>query len=142
MKIVLLASVCLLLALGIQAQTAEKETTEKEVKKLSLGKEDKEGNIIEDVDVFDPKDIPIYCYIDLSSDKPTMVRMSIIAVKAKKLRPESQVIKIQYKTKAGENGVTFNAKPGEAWATGDYRVDVFLDGKLSKSKEFKVSVEE
>jgi hypothetical protein len=142
MRIVLLASLCLLLALGIQAQTAEKETTEKEVKKLSLGKEDKEGNIIEDIDVFNPKDIPIYCYIDLSSNRPTLVRMLIVAVKAKKLRPNSTVINVQYKTKTGENGVTFNAKPGEVWATGDYRVDVFLDGKLSKSKEFKVSVEE
>lgn len=138
MKIVLIVLLCLLLTMSIQTQTTNEKKTEIKVTKLALAKEDKDGNIIEDTELFSPKDIPIYCYIDLNSKKPTMVKMVIIAVKAIRIRPNSKIITVQYKTKSGENEVSFNAKPRKVWAEGDYRVDVYLNGKLSKSKEFKV----
>ncbi len=140
MKIILMLSVCLLLATGVSAQTAEGEKTENGIEKLTLAKKDSEGNIAEDLEVFGTKDIPIYCYIDLTSDKPTLVKMDFIAVKAKGLRPNSRVISVIYKTKSGENAVTFNASPNNTWAVGDYRVDIFLNGKLAESKKFKIEL--
>lgn len=139
MKIVLILSVCLLLALSIQAQDTQKDNTDEvEVSKLTLAKKDAKGNIIEDIEVFGTKDIPIYCYIDLNTTTPTLVKMSIIAVKAIGLRANSNIINVSYKTKEGENGVSFNASPETFWAEGDYRVDVYLNGKLTDKKKFKV----
>ncbi len=139
MKIVLIVSLCLLLSFSFQAQTApNKNDEEVKITKLSLAKKDSQGNIIEDLEVFGTKDIPIYCYIDLNSEKPTLVKMNFIAVKAKGLRPNTKMVVASYKTKKGESGVAFTASPKSIWATGDYRVDVFLNGKLKESKEFKI----
>jgi hypothetical protein len=141
MKFILTVAVCLFLALSISAQTEDTNgSAEKEqaVEKISLGRKDKDGNIEEGVEVFAPKNIPIYCYIDLTSGQPTLVKMKIVAVKAKDLRPGTQIVAVQYQTKDGENGVTFNASPGNSWAAGEYRVEVFLDGKPSVTKDFRV----
>lgn len=138
----LIIMLCLLLALSIYPQTTQNEEENAvKVTKLSLAKKDSDGNIIEDLEIFGTKDIPIYCYIDLSSDKPTLVKMNFIAVKAKGLRPNSNIVTVSYKTKSGENWVSFNASPKSIWAVGDYRVDILLDGKLSESKEFKIGSE-
>lgn len=138
MKIILLLLLCLLLTFSVQAQTEPKAETEVEISNLSLAKKDAEGNIVEDLEVFGTKDIPIYCYIDLNSEVPTLVKMNFIAVKAKGLRANSRIISVSYKTKKGETGISFDASPKNIWASGDYRVDVFLDEKLSKSKESKI----
>lgn len=135
MKSISLIFLCLLFVLTSNAQLTYRE---KSVKKITLAKEDSEGNIVENIDFLNPKDIPLYCYIDLDSDEPTLVAMKIIAVKAKKIRPNGKVVEVRYKTKKGDTGVEFNAKPGSVWAIGKYRVDVYLDGKLSKSKNFNV----
>ncbi len=142
MKIFVLLSLCFLLAMSIQAQTAPDETEEKaKVTKLTLGKEDADGNIIENPEVFYAKDIPLYCYIDLNTEKTTMVRMKVVAVKAKGLRPNTQIALVRYKTKDGETGVSFTATPGKLWAEGDYRVEIYLNAELSESKDFKVADE-
>ncbi len=141
MKSILIISLCLLFALSVQAQTTKEDETEAKVVKLTLAKEDADGNIIEDPEFFGTKDIPIHCYIDLNAEKPTLVKMRIIAIKAKGLRPNSQVVAVQYKTKNGEYGVSFNASPGKIWAEGDYKVEVYLNGKLAESREFKVTVQ-
>ena len=90
------------------------------------------------MEVFGGKDIMIYCYIDLNINTPTMVRMDFIAVKAKGLRANTKFVSVKYKTKKGANSVSFNASPKKVWASGDYRVDVFLDGKLEDSREFVI----
>ncbi len=138
MKIILILSLSVFLSIGIQAQTDAKAETDVEITNLSLAKKDSDGNIIENLEVFSPKDVPIYCYIDLNSEIPTLVKMNVVAVKAKGLRANSQIISVSYKTKKGETGVSFDASPKNIWATGDYRVDILLNGKLNKSKEFKI----
>ncbi|MDQ3634964.1 MAG: hypothetical protein M3405_10730 [Acidobacteriota bacterium] len=139
MKFILTGSLCLFFVFGAFAQTKDlPEKTEQSVEKLSLARKDKDGNIEEGLEVFNTKDIPITCYIDLSSDIPTLVKMNFIAVKAKGLRADIKIVTVSYKTKDGENSVSFNASPNKIWAVGDYRVDIFLDGKLAASKEFKI----
>lgn len=139
MKYILIISVCLTLVSGVWAQMPElKDADEIKVEKITLGREDADGNIVADISVFNPKDIPIYCYIDLNSTKSVKVKLNLIAVKAKGLRPDSKVVVVNYKTKNGENNVEFTVSPEKIWKVGAYRFDVFLGGKLAGSKGFKV----
>lgn len=139
MKFILTGFLCLFFVSISFAQTKDSmEIKEQSVEKIVLARKDKDGNIEEGVEIFSTKDIPIYCYIDLNSDQPTLVKMEFIAVKAKDLRPNTKIVTVSYKTKNGENTVSFNASPGKIWATGDYRIDIFLDGKIAESKEFEI----
>lgn len=139
MKFILTGFLCLFFVSITFAQTKDLvEIKEQGVEKITLARTDKDGNIEEGIEVFGTKDVPIYCYIDLNSHKPTLVKMEFIAVKAKGLRPDTKIVTVSYKTKNGENSISFNASPAKIWAVGDYRVDVFLDGKIAASKEFKI----
>ncbi len=144
MKFILTAILCFCSSIAISAQTEKnefrKDTTENKVTKLSLAREDADGNIEENVEIFSPKDVPIFCYVDLSSSKPTSVQLNFIAVKVKGVRPNSKIISTRYKTKKGENAVTFTGKPEKDWIIGTYRVDILLNGKLAVSKEFAVEI--
>ena len=46
---------------------------------------------------------------------------------------------MNYKTKEGEIGAAFSAKPKTKWAAGDYRVDVYVEGKLVDKRKFVIS---
>ena len=139
MRFILTVFLCLFFVSVMFAQTEDlAETKVQSVEKISLARKDKDGNIEEGIEIFNTKDIPISCYIDLSSDKPTLVKMNFIAVKAKGLRLETKIVTVSYQTKDDENSVKFNTSPGKIWAVGDYRVDIFLDGKLAAGKEFKI----
>jgi len=105
---------------------------------LTLAREDCDGNIIENVKNFAPKDIPIYCYVHLESTKPVIVKVSFIAVKVKGIRPNSAFITVNYKTKEGDNNLEFTGTPPKSWNVGGYRVDVFINGKLAASEVFSV----
>jgi hypothetical protein len=148
MKMIWLVLLCLLLGLNSVAQETEnngkngdEKTEEVKISKLTLAKKDTEGNIVEDVDVFAPKDLPIYCYVDLDKTEPTAIKMKLIAVRAKGVRPDSNILLVSYKTRKGENGASFRAAPKDIWAVGDYRVEIYLNDKLAESKEFKVEDE-
>ena len=142
MKFICAVLVCLfcLANLIAQPEKGEFDKTEKEKKviKLALAREDKDGNIEENPEVFSPTDIPIFCYVDLNTTDPTLVKLNFIAVKVKGMRPNSKIISTQYKTKDGEDAVTFTGKPEKKWVIGKYRVDIYLDGKLAEKKEFVV----
>ena len=142
MKFILLTLFLVCVVVPIAAQTEKngfkKVTSENKVTKLSFAREDADGNIEEGLEIFAPRDIPIFCYVDLSSPKPTSVKLNFIAVKVKGVRPNSNVISTSYKTKKGENAVTFTGKPEKLWLIGKYRVDILLNGKLAVSKEFSV----
>jgi hypothetical protein len=143
MKVFLAILVCLLFGLSVFAQTEDpKDPNAVEVEKITLAREDAEGNIEEDINIFKPTDTPIYCYIDLNSKTTVTVKMNLVAVKAKGWRTNEKVVVVSYKTKDGENSVQFHASPEGFWTVGDYRVDIFLDGKLADSKEFKVEQSE
>ena len=133
---------CLLFAAGLIAQPEKIEFKKSEPKKpkatLSLAKEDADGNITDNVRIFSPKDIPILCYVDLKTAKPVAVKLNFVAVKVKGIRPNSRIISVSYKTKNGEDSVTFTGKPEKVWLAGAYRVDIYLDGKLAMSETFSV----
>ena len=138
MKIVSIISVCLLLAGGVFAQVSTEKSETSKLKKLSVAREDAAGNIVENPEFFGTKDIPITTYVDLNTDKPTLIKMEFIAVKAKGLRPNSKFFTANYKTKDGETGAVFTTKPKTVWAEGIYRVDVYLDAELAGSREIKI----
>ena len=129
--------VCLGLVCAIGAQDTKE--TESPVALVILAKNDADGTIIEEPEAFYSKDIPIYCYVDLKVEKPSMISVKYIAVKAKGVRPNAVITTARYKTKKGEIGAAFDGKPQSKWAVGDYRVDVYVDGKLVEKREFKIS---
>lgn len=137
-RAVLAALVCLLAASAVEAQTAETEDGAPAAK-ITLAKKEKDGTITENPERFSSRDVPVICYVDLAEDAPVEVKLLIAAVKSVGLRPDSPVVTVKYKTKEGENMVTFTAKPGEAWAPGDYRADVFLDGVRKATRPFVVT---
>lgn len=145
MRFVLTVIVCLCASLSIAAQNEKNEfggnLDETKVSKLTLAREDADGNIEENLEIFTPKDIPILVYVDLSSSKTTAVKLNFIAVKVKGVRPNSRIISASYKTKKGENAVTFSGKPEKNWLVGTYRIDISLDGKPSVSKEFQIEAD-
>ncbi len=140
MKVLLAVLVCLLAGGAAFAQAPEEGIGEApRVSKTTLAKKEKDGTIRENPEWFRTTDVPLICYVDLTSDKPTDVSVTVVAAKAVGLRPDSKVTTARYKTRSGENGVTFTVRPDGKWAPGEYRVDVFLDGKLADSLSFLVS---
>ena len=85
------------------------------------------------------KDVPIHCSIVLSSVKAVTVKMNIAYVKSTSPKIENKVVVVSYTTNGTQNMVNFTGSPAKTWAIGKYRVDIFIDGKLSKSKEFEVT---
>ncbi|NNF00270.1 MAG: hypothetical protein HKN25_14720 [Pyrinomonadaceae bacterium] len=144
MKFILAALLCVLAVVSAVAQTEKtgfsKSAEKNGVKKLTLARQDSEGNIEENIEIFSTNDVPIFCYVDLISTVPTSVQLNLIAVKVKGLRPNTKIISISYKTKKGEDAVTFTGKPENDWIVGSYRVDILLNGKLAKSREFSVEM--
>ncbi len=142
MKVLFIALFCAFCVAGAYAQTEKtgftKGADEAKAATLTLARKDSDGNIDEDIKVFSPKDIPIYCYVDLKSSKPVMVKLNFIAVKVKGIRPNTKIISISYKLKDGEDNVTFTGKPEKDWFTGTYRVDILVENELTVSKSFDV----
>ncbi len=134
MKFTLLLFVFLFSSMQLIAQPKQYVS----VKSVVLARTDIDGNIEEDVYKFRPTDIPIICYVELDSDIPTVVSLKFIAEKVKGVRPNRTVITSKYKTKKGETGVTFKGKPEKLWVVGKYRVEIYVNNKLAKSKTFIV----
>lgn len=139
MRFITTVLLCLLGFFSVTAQTEKNDFVEGEVEALILAKKDSKGNIVEDVKVFSPTDIPIICYVDLTSAKPVTVKLNFIAVKVKGVRPNSKIVSVSYKTKNGEDSVEFEGKPEKLWVVGTYRVDILINGKLAIGKEFTVA---
>ena len=141
MKFIIAVALCLLGTTFILAQPEKPGNSFAEksaVKAVTLGREDSDGNIEVDVETFNTTDVPIYCYVDLTSGKPTTVKLVFVAVKVKGIRPNSKLLTTSYKTKEGEDAVTFTGRPAKTWTVGKYRVDIFINGEKKSSKEFSV----
>ncbi len=141
MKIILILSCVLLFGLNIFAQAVQPQQEiieEAAVEKILLARDNGSGKAGEETDVFDTKDIPIYCVIRLTSLKPATVKMNLVAVKVAGVKAETKVITVSYKTNGNQNRVTFTGKPDGIWTAGTYRVDIFIDGKTSGSREFEI----
>ena len=139
MKIVLIIPLCLFFGLSAFAQTEEIVNDSKvSIEEITLARDDGNGKAGETTDKFLTTDIPIYCIIQLNSLKSTTVKMILVAVKANGLKPETKSISVSYTTNGKQNRVNFNASPDGVWAAGDYRVDIYIDGKFARSLAFKI----
>lgn len=140
MKIVGALFVCLLLSFAAFAQTSEiKNKTEIGVEEITLSRDDGSGEIGDEAESFLTTDVPIHCSILLNSMESATVKMNLVAVKAAGLKPESKIITVSYKTNGKQNRVNFTVSPEKFWTEGKYRVDIFIDGKISESKEFEIT---
>ena len=135
MKLVFALSLCLFFGAGAFAQIAKPELA---VEEITLSRSDGKGNVGEATDKFTTADRPIYCTINLASIETATVKMNLVAVKAAGLKPETKVVAVSYTTNGNQNQVNFDASPNGVWAAGSYRVDIFINGKLAKSRAFEI----
>ncbi len=139
MKVFLAVSLCLFFAFNVFAQTDSNENNKEiGVEEISLARDDGSGEAGKAANVFITTDVPIHCFVRLTSTKSVLVKMNFVAVKAGGLKPETKVVMVSYKTNGKHNVVNFNASPETVWAAGAYRVDILIDGKLAKGLEFEI----
>ena len=137
MKLVLGVFLCLFLGLNAFSQSEEiNKNSAVGVEEIALARGDGNGKAGETTDKFFTTDFPIFCFVQLDSDKPTTVKMILVAVKAVGLKPESKIVTVSYTTKDNQNQVYFTASPNRIWAAGDYRADIYIDGKFARSRAF------
>jgi hypothetical protein len=130
--------VLILLFISLFCLSVFGQNTENSVSELYLAKDDGNGKAGESVASFITTDVPIFCVVKLDLSEPTEVKMNLIAVKVKGVKPETTVITTVYKTKTEQNRVNFKGRPEKIWVAGTYRVDIFLDGKPATSQEFEI----
>lgn len=139
MKIILVISLCLLLGFNAFAQSAEfAKTSQVTVEEFSLARDDGNGKAGEATDKFLTADIPIHCFIQLNSTEATTVKLILVAVKAVGLKPETKSVSVSYTTDGKQDQVNFNASPNGVWAAGSYRADIYINGKLARSRTFEI----
>lgn len=140
MKLVSIIFLCLFFSLTALAQTPEQSTDNETVgvREIYLAKDNGEGKAGEAETSFLTTDIPIFCVVQLDSLKPATVKMNFIAVKVAGLKPDTKVVSVSFKTNGNQSRVNFTGSPEGAWIAGNYRVDVFIDGKLAGSRELEI----
>ena len=139
MKITLITFLCLFFGLNAFAQSENfDKPSEVTVEEISLARDDGDGNVGEATVKFLVTDVPIHCFVQLSSLKPTTVKLIFVAVKAVGLKPETKSVSVSYTTNGEQNQVKFNASPIDVWAAGSYRADIYINGKLTKSQTFEI----
>ncbi len=138
MKLVLTVFLCLFSGLNAFSQTKEDNINQTVgVEEISLANSGDKA--VDATDRFRTADVPIFCFIQLDSEKPATVKMILVAVKAAGLKPETKIVTVSYTTEANQNQVNFTASPNNGvWAAGDYRVDVYIGGKLAKSRSLVI----
>lgn len=138
MKKLLFLLLLTVLSINVFGQTEPDKPEQVKVEEVYLAKDDGNGEAGDAVEKFQITDVPIYCVIQLSSVKSATVKMSFVAVAVKGVKAETKVISVSYKTNGNQNRVNFTGKPDKFWTAGNYRVDVFVDGKLAESKSFAI----
>ncbi len=136
MKIVLVVFLCLFFGFNVLAQN--EDSGDVGIEAVLLARDDGSGKAGEETAVFTADDVPIHCSVQLNSMKPTSVKMNLIAVSVAGVKPETKVVTTSYKTNGKQNLVNFTGTPEGIWTIGKYRVDIFIDGKLSANREFEV----
>ncbi len=137
MKKVFILVACVIFSLSVFGQTVE-NSDEVGIDEMYFAKDDGEGKAGDVAEKFTTTDIPIHCIVQLNSKKSTTVKMIFVAVNVKGVKAETKVITTIYKTNGKQNRVRFTGKPEDIWEAGKYRVDIFLDGKLTKSQELEI----
>ena len=95
----------------------------------------KAGDMSED---FDTQDKTIYCVVVLNSTKRATVKMNLVAVSVRGVKPETKVVSTTYTTRDGENQVSFSGQAAAKWTAGNYRADIFLNGAIARKIDFSV----
>jgi hypothetical protein len=108
------------------------------IKEIYLAKNNGDGEAGEAETKFLTTDIPIFCVVQLDSLKPATVKMNFIAVKVTGVKPETKVVTVSFKTNGKQSRVYFTGSPADNWIAGNYRVDVFVDGRLGGSRELEI----
>lgn len=108
------------------------------VEDIYLARDNGKGKIGETAEGFFTNDIPIHCVVQLDSLKPVTVTMVFIAVNVSGVKGETKVITTKYKTNGEQNQVYFTGRPDKVWVAGEYRIDIFIDGRPDKSVEFEI----
>lgn len=137
MKIILTLLCCLFFSFAAFAQTEEPQEPAT-VESFWLARDNGSGKAGDETDVFHTNDIPIYCVVQLSSRAPATVKMNLVAVKVPDVKAETKVITVSYTTNGKQNRVNFTGKPDGVWTAGNYRIDLFIDGKPAGSKDFQI----
>lgn len=137
MKLIYTCLVCLFVAAGAFAQGDKPAAPA--VGEVYLAKDNGEGKAGDQVSEFGVSDIPIHCVVLLESPVKTTVKMNFVAVSVSGVKPDTKVVTASYTTKNGQNRVNFTGRPDGKWTPGNYRVDIFLDGKLAKNLEFAIT---
>lgn len=143
MKLVSIVFLCLFFSLAALGQTPEPQQLQQDsdvvgVEEIYLAKDNGEGKAGEPETSFQTTDSPIFCVVQLTSTKPTTVKMNFIAAKVAGVKAETKVFTVSFKTNGKQNRVNFKGSPEGLWIAGNYRVDVFVDGKLSGSKDLEI----
>lgn len=140
MKAFLILSFCLFFSLAIfgQPPAAPKAKPSVGIESITLMRDDGDGNADEETAIFGQTDVPIHCQINLDSFIPATIKMNLVATNVKGLKAESKIITVSYKTNGEQNIVTFKGSPTDIWLAGKYRVDIFVNDKLSGNKEFEI----
>lgn len=139
MKYFLLLTLCLLFNTYAFAQTNQGKTVNQvSVEEIFLAKDDGSGQAGDKAENFSPTDVPIYCIVQLDSMKSATVKMNLVAVKVKGVKPETKVITISYRTNGEQSRVSFKGAPDGKWIAGNYRFDIFVDGKPAGKKDFEI----
>ncbi len=111
------------------------------IEDIYLAKDNGDGKPGDQVTQFGINDIPIHCVIMLGTTTIVTVKMNFVAVKVTGVKPDTRVVTASYTTKEGQNRVNFTGRPYGKWTPGQYRVDIFLDGKLTKNVEFAITTD-
>ena len=90
---------------------------------------------------FKPTTAKIYVRSKLTGvDKPVKSKAEWIAVKVDGAPPNHKIDATELNAGPTMNKVQFSfSKPTAGWPVGDYRVDLFLDGKKANEVKFKVA---
>lgn len=138
MRLVPVVFVCLLMAISVCAQNGGGEGESVEVVEIALAKDDGSGAAGEEQYEFLPTDVPLHCSVLLDSPKVSSVRMDIVFLKAENATTGTKVVTVNFKSNGTHEIINFTGKPERYWKVGNYKVDIYLNGKLSKSKNFLV----
>jgi len=100
---------------------------------------DNNGSAGEHVSSFRPIDNPMHFVVGLSEfESGTKVKVVLMAVDVATGEKNVKVGEIEKVTGTLENQMDATMTLPLNWPTGSYRVDVFVDGSLDKSREFEV----
>ena len=92
----------------------------------------------EEVESFSPSDRTVYCIVELNDAQPgARVTSTWTVVDAGELK-DQKIRDLAYTTTANRKSFDFHLTNPQDWPTGDYKVDVYLNGQFVRSVEYQI----